>query len=53
MTGREPRWYRGEIIWPKNVHGMYSAIVDCRSLAADTLAGMKDLITAVKKGERC
>jgi hypothetical protein len=39
------REYRGVIIFPRNVHGMYSARTsDGQPLAADTLAGMKDLI---------
>ena len=41
----EPRHYRGCIIWPKNVYGMYSAFVDGHGqVAADTLAGIKQLI---------
>jgi hypothetical protein len=43
-----PREYRGVVIWPKNVYGMYSARVDVpdggQSVAADTLAGIKSLI---------
>lgn len=42
------REYMGVPIFPKNVYGMYSARVDVpgggKSLAADTLAGMKELI---------
>jgi hypothetical protein len=42
------REYQGVLIFPKNVHGMYSARVDVpgggQSLAADTLAGMRELI---------
>ena len=38
------RFYRGVIIWPKNVYGMYSAIVRGENIAADTLAGIKSLI---------
>lgn len=42
------RFYRGVVIFPKNVHGMYSARVDVPGggtrLAADTLKGMKQLI---------
>lgn len=42
------RWYRGELISPKNYCGMYSAIVQVpgggQKLAADTLAGIKELI---------
>lgn len=46
---RRDYWeYRGVIIFPKNVHGMYSARVDVpgggQSLSADTLAGIKTLI---------
>lgn len=48
------RWFRGELIFPKNRYGMYSARVDVPgggvSLAADTLIGMKDLIREAKKG---
>lgn len=39
-----PRLYRGQYIWPKNVFGMYSAVVNCQPLAADTFEGMKALI---------
>lgn len=50
------RWYRGVLIFPKNVFGMYSARVDVpgggQSLAADTLAGMKELIRETLKGAR-
>jgi hypothetical protein len=42
------RTYRGVVIFPKNVHGMYSARVDVVGggipLAADTLAGMRQAI---------
>ncbi|MCV7174851.1 hypothetical protein [Mycolicibacterium sphagni] len=42
------RVYRGVLIWPRNVHGMYSARVDVPgggvSVAADTLAGMREVI---------
>lgn len=42
------REYRGVIIWPRNYAGMYSARVDVPGgglqLAADTLAGMRELI---------
>lgn len=44
------REYRGVIIWPRNYAGMYSARVDTDyarggiNLAADTLAGMRELI---------
>ena len=40
----EPRHYRGCIIWPKNVYGMYSALCFGEQVAADTLAGIKELI---------
>lgn len=43
------RWHRGVPIWPRNYCGMYSARVDVPNggvpLAADTLAGMRELIT--------
>lgn len=42
------RWYCGEIIWPRNVYGMYSALVNQTRLAADTLAGIKSLIRETK-----
>lgn len=45
---REARWYYGEIIWPRNVFGMWSAMVNQTNLAADTLAGIKSLIREAK-----
>ena len=40
------REYKGWIISPKNVHGMYSAWKSGHTrLAADTLAGMRQIIT--------
>ena len=43
------RWYRGVIIEDRNYCGMWSARVDVpgggKQLAADTLAGIKQLIT--------
>ena len=45
------REYRGVLIFPKNYAGMYSARVDVPGggmpLAADTLAGMRQLIREV------
>ncbi len=42
------RWYRGVLIFAPNVHGMWSARVDCpgggKRVAADTLAGIKSLV---------
>jgi hypothetical protein len=44
----EIREYRGVPIFPKNIHGMYSARVDVPGggvrVAADTLDGIKELI---------
>jgi hypothetical protein len=42
------RWYYGEIIYPRNVWGMYRAMVNQTDLAADTLAGIKSLIREAK-----
>lgn len=42
------RWYYGEIIYPRNVWGMYRAMVNQTNLAADTLAGIKRLIREAK-----
>ncbi len=47
-TDRPTRWYYGEIIWPKNVYGMFSAMVNQTPLAADTLDGIKSLIRETK-----
>lgn len=48
----EIRTYRGVTIFPKNVYGMYSAVVRCTPLAADTLKGMRRLIReTLKEGE--
>jgi hypothetical protein len=38
------RWYRGQLIFPKNVYSMYSCNCNGVPLAADTLAGIKQLI---------
>jgi hypothetical protein len=38
------RTYRGVNIHPKNVHGMYWALVNGGQVAADTVDGMKQLI---------
>ena len=50
------REYRGVLIFPKNVHGMYSARVDVpgggQRLAADTLAGIKELIRETLESAR-
>ena len=46
------RTYMSVLIFPKNVHGMYTARVDVPGggmpLAADTLAGMRELIREAK-----
>lgn len=42
------RWYYGEIIYPRNVWGMYRAMVNQTNLAADTLTGIKRLIREAK-----
>lgn len=49
---RPVRWYRGVIIHPKNVYGMHSAFVGGGQVAADTLAGMKELIRDNLKGAK-
>lgn len=50
------RTYYGVIIWPKNVHGMYTARCDVpgggQRLAADTLDGIKELIRNTLGKER-
>jgi hypothetical protein len=56
LQGGKIHWYRGVPIFPKNVHGMYSARVNVpgggRGLAADTLAGIKSLIKQEYERER-
>jgi hypothetical protein len=43
--GLSPRHYKGVVIWPRNIYGMYSANCCETPLAADTLFGMKTLIS--------
>jgi hypothetical protein len=49
------REYRGVLIFPKNYQGMYSARVDVPGggmrVAADTLAGIKEVIRQVQSGQ--
>lgn len=40
----KPREYRGCVIWPKNVYGMYSANTGQGQVSADTLRGIKQAI---------